>query len=141
MYEKENICKDCLKTNSRHDKKFTELLQRTFLLKAMGLCNKQIAEALTACGYATDEDAIEKHCERINCFYKSAKGYCSMDFSISKAWYDGDMQRLIKKYRALFSRYIEAFEEKLEINFENLPLTDVGIHSFGGEPHAEEKQG
>ena len=102
-------------------KLFTELLQRSFVLKAMGLSNQQIEVALAKLGYNTKEDAIEKHCGRINDFYKNAKGQGSMDYSISKAWENGVMRRLIEKYRSEFRPYIEAFEKTLEIKFENLP--------------------
>ena len=101
-------------------KKFTELLQRSFLLKAMGLTNQQIEAALASRKYDTDEDAIEQHCTRINEFYKSAEGYRSMERSISKAWENGDLLRLIKKYRKEFLPYIEAFEKKVVIPFVNL---------------------
>jgi len=109
------------KQATKNSKVFTELLQRSFVLKAMGLNNKEIEKALAPLGYNAKADAIRKHCGRINDFYKNAEGYGSMDYSISKAWENGDMRRLIEKYRSEFSRYIEAFEKIIVITFEDLP--------------------
>ncbi len=102
-------------------KEFTELLQRSFVLKAMGFSNQQIEMALTSNGYSTNEIAIVKHGVRINCFYRNAKGEGCACLSISKAWESGIMQRLMQKYRPEFGQYFTAFEKPKFINYVNLP--------------------
>ena len=102
-------------------KQFTGLLQRTFVLAAIGLSNKQIVSLLCSRGYKTNETAIIKHRVRINDFYRNANDQRCMDLSISKAWQSGVMPRLIEKYRGEFGEYIDAFEKHTEIWFENLP--------------------
>jgi hypothetical protein len=102
-------------------KEFTELLQRNFMLKAMGYSSQQIVMALTARGFTTNEIAIVKQGVRINCFYRNAKGEGCACLSISKAWQSGDMPRLMQKYSEEFRHEIEAFEKPNNIRFVNLP--------------------
>jgi len=107
--------------NSLEDKKiFSELLQRTFVLKAIGLGNKEVREVLIKLGYSTTNDCIMDHCRRINQFYKGSDGKKSLVNSISQAWRNDDLPRLIEKYRQLFLPHIILFETTINIKFEKL---------------------
>ena len=108
-----------MKTNTKpQGLNFTELLQEAFMLRGIGLMNKQISNAMGN----TTEGAVEKLLERVLPFFQLEKGERNMELALSKAWETKLFPLLIEKFRHKHREHIERFEKKkLTMPVINLP--------------------
>lgn len=106
-----------MKTNRVYnEKQFSELLQETFLLRMLGLNNKEVSIRT-----GKKESAVEGHIERVNDFYSTpGSNKRSIELSIGRAMKWGDGQKLLDKFRPKYPTEIAEFEKQHAIAFEKL---------------------
>jgi hypothetical protein len=99
-----------IKTNDESVKTFTDTLQETFLLRYLGLMNKEISDVLKN----SSEDAVTKRIERCLEFFVLEDGKRSIEAAVSIAAKNGLGDYLIKKYRDKHKVHIERWERAVK---------------------------